>query len=151
MKSLNVIKTIFPGVIIVILLFGACSKDNPAEPKKDPSFIGNWDIYSSSWTTPTETGTYNKTQLDSLGLVWRVKLKTDGAAQQITNISGELLTMPGTWTSSGKKLYITWTAPNGVKATLNYDFAVANDILSLSWTYAGGENRMTAEYVRVEG
>ncbi|MBN2413271.1 hypothetical protein JXQ31_16450 [candidate division KSB1 bacterium] len=151
MKNVKFFKPALSGVIIVLLLLSACSKDNPVEPKKEPDFIGNWDIYSVSWTTPAETGTYNKSQLDSLGLVWKLKLKTDGAAEQITNIDGPLLTLPGTWTSSGNKLYIAWTGPTGGKATINYDFSVVNNILSLSWTYAGGANKTTAEYVRIEG
>jgi hypothetical protein len=105
-------------VFIFALLSGGCSKDeNPTEAKNDLALVGYWELTEMSSEDQGVIDTLTESQIDSMGLVWTLKIEDDGTIEQTTNMSGPLVTMPGTWSTSANQLTTILTGPTGAPPT----------------------------------
>jgi len=144
-----------PKICIVIILslfafwlfLSSCENDNPTKPKDDMKLAGTWAISKMSSEYEGETISYTKSQLDSMGFVWILKMEENGTMEQTTNISGPLLTFPGTWSTSAEKLSLTLTAHTGDVGTMVYEYAIDGNILKLSWELPAG-TKFYAEFTK---
>ncbi len=100
-----------------------------------------------AWEYDGTTGSYTQSQLDSIGLIWTLKLEEDGSAEQITNISGELINMPGTWETDAGKLTLILTGPSGGTSPMEYEYALSENLLKLNWQLPAG-TKFNAEFTR---
>ena len=123
---------------ISIILTGCKDEKNPAGPEIDKSVTGTWSVSYWSWESQGQTGSYNKTQLDSIGIIWVLEFEEDASVTQTTNISGPLIAMPGTWETSGNQLSMTLTVPSGGEGTMVYEYALIDNKLNLSWQNESG-------------
>ena len=140
------------GIIVCMVLFsvfsGSCCKDEgPTEPANDMALVGNWKLTKMSSEYQGETETFTESQLDSLGLVWKYEIEDDGTIEQTTNISGTLITMPGTWETSANKLTMILTEPGGGTGTLVYEYLIIGNILKLDWDIPAG-TKFYAEFTK---
>ncbi|MCF7810416.1 hypothetical protein K9N50_05465 [bacterium] len=133
--------------IVSLLSIGCSEDDNPSGPQHDMALVGEWDV--THWVTYVEGDTviYTESQIDSMNLIWTLTMDDDGSVEQITNISGPLLTMPGTWETSQNQLSLTLTRPTGGVSTLVYDYEVDENLLTLDWQLPAG-TKMTAEFTK---
>jgi len=138
MDELRILKRIVVSILIgIILIF--CKDNNSTEPQYDSNLVGNWKVSSMSWEGPTESGSYDQRQLDSVGVIWNLNFMSDNTAEQITNLSGPTITQPGTWTNSGNKLSLNLKVPNSDEAgTMDYTYIVENNLLKLNWLLGDG-------------
>jgi hypothetical protein len=135
-------------VVLCSLLVGCGSDDNsPTTPSRDMELVGDWKVTMMSTEYDGESETYTESQLDSLGIVWTLGIEDDGAIEQTTNLSGPMLTMPGTWETSANQLTLMLTGPTGEPSTLVYDYDIDGDILALEWAI-GTETECYAEFTR---
>jgi hypothetical protein len=110
-------------VFIFALLSGGCSKDeNPTEAKNDLALVGYWELTKMSSEYQGVTDTLTESQIDSMGLVWTLKI----------------VTMSGTWSTSANQLTMTLTGPTGETVTLVYEYAIDGNILKLNWEIPAG-------------
>ena len=143
-------KTIFIAMLCLLvftLFFSACEKDSPTKPKEEVTLVGTWKVSKMSWTSSSESGTYTESQLDSMGLVLTYKLKEDSTMELITNIDGPLMTLTGTWSTSGNQLTMTSKGPNGEIGTLVNEYAIDGNILKLNWQISAG-TKYYAEFTK---
>ena len=143
-------KTIFAAMqclLVYALFFIACGKDSPTKPNDDQMLVGSWDVSKMISEYGGEIDTLTASQLDSMGLVWTLKMNEDGTAEQTTNLSGPLLTFPGTWSVSANKLTLNLIGPNGENGKMVYEFAVDGNILKLSWELLAGA-KLYAEFTK---
>jgi hypothetical protein len=94
-----------------------------------------------------EVETLTESQLDSLGIVWTLVIQDDGTAEQITNLSGPMITMPGTWETSANHLTLELIGPSGDPTTMVYDYDIDGEILALEGTI-GIDTENYAEFTR---
>ena len=142
-------------VIVIILcmaLFsvfsGSCSKDkSPTGPEGDIALVGNWKVTLMSSEYQGVTVTYTESQLDSMGMVWTFEIKDDSTIEQTTNMSGPLVTMPGTWSTSSNQLTMILIGPSGEPGTLVYEYEIDDNILKLDWELSGG-TKLYAEFTK---
>jgi len=126
---------IFMCMAIGSLLVGCGNDDSgPTGPALDLGLVGDWKV--TEWTTEIdgEAETLTESQLDSLGIVWTLSMEDDGTAEQITNLSGPMITMPGTWETSSNQLTLELIGPSDDPTTMVYDYNLDGDILALEWT-----------------
>jgi hypothetical protein len=116
------------------------------EPENE-TLTGKWKLSKMSWENQSESGLYSQKQLDSIGVIWEFEFFSDGKITQTTNLSGPLVTFPGTWSVAGNQLTLTLTNPydNNSTGILNYDFSVSETTLKLNWTISGG-TKYVAEF-----
>ncbi|MBC8186025.1 lipocalin family protein [candidate division KSB1 bacterium] len=133
--------------LLFTLFFSACEKDSPTKPKDDMSLVGTWDVSLMGYEHQAETITYTESQLDSMGIIWTLKFEEDGTAEQTTNMSGPLVTFPGTWSTSGENLTMILTATSGETATLVYKYAIDGNILKINWSIPAG-TEFEAEFTK---
>ena len=127
---------------------GGCSKsESPTEPKSDMALVGNWKLTKMSSEYQGETETLTESQLDSMGMVWTFKIENDGTIDQTTNISGPIVTMPGTWSTSTNQLTMSLTGPSGEIGTLVYEYVIDGNILKLNWELPAG-TKFYAEFTK---
>ena len=109
--------------------------------------VGDWKV--TTWTTVVdgEAETLSESQLDSLGIAWTLGTEDDGTAEQITNLSGPMITMPGTWETSANQLTLELIGPSGDPTAMVYDYNVDGEILALEWTI-GIDTENHAEFTR---
>ena len=138
--SNNVLITVTISLLCLFLfIICACSEDeNPVESKNDKALVGNWKLTKMRSEYQGVSETLTEDQLDSLGLVWTIKLEDDGTVDQSTNMSGPLATMPGSWITSANKLSLTLTGPSSDTSTIVYEYSVDGEILKLSWQLPAG-------------
>ena len=126
-------------ILLLAISFMCCKDDNPTEPQYDSSLVGNWKVSSMSWDGPTESGNYDQSQLDSVGVIWNLNFKLDNTAEQITNLSGATITQAGTWINSGNMLTLNLKAPTSDQiGTIKYVYIIDGDLLKLNWTLGDG-------------
>ena len=94
-----------------------------------------------------ETETFTESQLDSMGLIWNLKIENDGTAEQITNISGPTLTMPGTWSTTANQLTLVLMTPSGESGKMVYEYLIDGNILILNWEIPAG-TKFNAEFTK---
>ncbi len=127
---------------------GGCSRsESPTEPKSDMALVGNWKLTKMSSEYQGETETLTESQLDSMGMVWTFKIENDGTIDQTTNISGPIVTMPGTWSTSTNQLTMSLTGPSGEIGTLVYEYVIDGNILKLNWELPAG-TKFYAEFTK---
>ena len=135
-------KTFFKIIVIAItfMLFfsltSCSSDDNPTEPKSNTELIGRWKVSKMSWSTPSESGSYNQTQLDSLGFIWHLTFSSDKTAEQMTNIDGPTITQQCTWSTNGDVLTVTLKEPSN--GSIDFKYIVVNNMLTLDWSIPSG-------------
>jgi len=120
---------------IFSLLVGCGDDDSsPTEPTRDMELVGDWKV--TTWTTVAdgEAVTLSESQLDSLGIAWTLGIEENGTVEQITNISGPMLTMTGTWETSGNHLTLELIGPSDDPTAMVYDYNIDGDTLALEWT-----------------
>ena len=148
MSNRHVIQVVYVFTLVVVLLSGGCSKsENPTEPQIDKALVGNWKLTEMSSEIEGVVETFTESLLDSMGLVWTLKMEDDGSIVQITNISGILETMPGTWKTSSNQLTLTLNSPGGGKSTIVYDYVIDGNILKLNWDLTAG-TKFYSEFTR---
>ncbi|HAP34790.1 MAG TPA: hypothetical protein DCQ28_02170 [Bacteroidetes bacterium] len=139
MGLLRVFKVVVLFAFFFPLLLWRCSKENnPAEPQSTNPLAGNWKITKMISEYQGMSETLTESQLDSMGLVWTFKIENDGSIQQTTNISGQLITMPGTCSTSGTQLTMILKGPTGENGTIVYDYVIEGNILKLHWGIQSG-------------
>ena len=97
-------------------------------------------ISKISWKCPNEIVTYTESQLDSMGIVWTFKIEDDGTVEWTSNISGTLVTISCTWSTSANKLTITPKEFNYEVGPMTFNYAVEENILKLNWEREGGKH-----------
>ena len=125
-------------MVLLFSIFAGCNKDSPTKPEEATDLVGTWDLIKMSSEYQGEKETITESQIDSIGLVWTLKIRADGSVEQITNMSGPLLTFPGSWKSSSDHFELTLTAPTGEIGTLEFKFTVNKNILQLYWKLPAG-------------
>jgi len=133
----------------LFIFFIYCNDDKLTEPENESSFVGNWKVSSMSWDGPNESGSYDISQLDSLGVIWKLNIESDKSVEQITNLSGPITTQPGSWSTDGNKLTLSLKSPVSEEmGTMIYQYYVENNILKLEWTIASGSIYYSAEFTK---
>ena len=129
------------GLIAILLFFlvflFSCS-DNSTEPEEISPLVGTWDLSKMTSILEGVAETYDATQLEEMNLIWTLKFQEDHTAEQITNISGPLLTVPGTWSTSENQLTLVYEGPTGSTGTMIYDYTLDENILELNWQLPAG-------------
>ena len=134
-------------VIFLSLLIGACEDDGPTQPKRDMELVGTWKLTKMSSEYEGVTETFTEDQLDSMGVVWTLKIEDDGTMEQITNISGPLVTSPGTWSTSVDQLTMILIGPTGEPGTIVFEYVIDGNILKLHWGILAG-TKLDAEFTK---
>ena len=62
-------------------------------------------------------------------------------------MSGPLVTMPGTWSTSSNQLTMILIGPSGEPGTLVYEYEIDDNILKLDWELSGG-TKLYAEFTK---
>ena len=138
---MNKLRTIILTGICMMLLSvfsESCKKEDDPQPTNDMALVGNWDISKMTSEFQGVTEVLTQHQLDSIGLIWTFKIKNDDTIEQITNMDGSLVTMPGTWSTSSNQLTMILTASSGGSGTLVYDYVINGNILKLNWELQSG-------------
>ena len=134
---MNTLKLVNAAILCMVLFsfFSVgCDKDkSPTKPSNDMALVGTWKVTKMSWTNPGSSGTYTESQLDAMGIVWTFKIEDDGTAEWTTNISGTLVTMPSTWSTSANQLTMTSKGPNDEVGSITFKYAIEGNILKLNW------------------
>ncbi|MCK4559273.1 MAG: lipocalin family protein [Calditrichia bacterium] len=148
MSNFRVIKVAILFALIFSFLSGGCSKDeNPTEAKNDLALVGYWELTKMSSEYQGVADTLTESQIDSMGLVWTLKIEDDGTIEQTTNMSGPLVTMSGTWSTSANQLTTILTGPTGGTGTVVYEYAIDENILKLNWEIPAG-TKFYAEFIK---
>ena len=82
-----------------------------------------------------------------MGMVWTFRFEGDGSMEQVTNIGGPLITMPGTWNTSTDQLTMTLTGPTGGQGQMAYQYSIDENILELIWSLPAGPD-FVAEFTK---
>ncbi len=140
-------KLFYVTLTVFMLFYFGCSKDkSPTEPESDMELVGNWKLTKTISEYQGETETFTESQLDSMGLVWTYKIEDDGTIELTTNISGTLLTLPDTWSTSENQLTMILIGPTGKPGTLVYEYVIDGNILKL-WELPAG-TKSYAEFTK---
>ncbi len=134
------------SLFFILTIFCSCS-DNSTEADEINSLVGTWDVSKMTSIFEGVTETYDSSQLAQMELVWTLKFLEDNTAEQITNISGPLLTMPGTWSTSDDQLTLALLGPTGTTGTIVYEYTVDEDLLELNWNMPNGRENI-AEFTK---
>ena len=118
-----------------LLLF--CNK-NPAETGESSTLPGTWSLSKITSIYEGITDTITQSQLDSIGLIWTLIFKKNGSAEQLTNISRDLINMQGTWETKNSKLILIFIAHSGETGTMEYEYVLSDDFLNLNWQLQAG-------------
>ena len=124
-------------VIVILLLaivFMCCKDDNPTEPNYNTALVGSWKISAMNWCNQGKEGSYNQAQLDSVGMVWNLTLKSDKTVEQTSNYCCVLSTHTGTWSATENDLTLKLKALNSDEVeTMSYRFVIEGSKLVLDW------------------
>ena len=139
MNNYKLAVTVLTFIILSSLFTVSCSKDDsPTEPQNDMALVGDWELSLMRSIEAADTTILDQSELDSMGLIWNLEFKDDLTMEQVTNMSGPIVTMPGTWETSGNQLSITLTGPSDETSTLTYAYAVDGNLMSLDWQLPSG-------------
>ena len=148
MNNIQAIKTAILLICFISLFSGGCDKDKDSENiKSDMTLVGTWKLTKMVSEYQGETETFTESQLDSMGLIWNLKIENDGTAEQITNISGPTLTMPGTWSTTANQLTLVLMTPSGESGKMVYEYLIDGNILILNWEIPAG-TKFNAEFTK---
>ena len=148
MSNFRVIKVAILFALFFSLLSEGCKKDNnPIQSQSEMPLVGNWKLTKMISEYQGMSETLTESQLDSMGLVWTFKVENDGSIQQTTNISGQLITMTGKWSTSRTQLTIILKGPTGEYGTIVYDYVIEGNILKLHWEIQAG-TKYYAEFTK---
>jgi len=147
MINLRLLLSILCMAIIPLLSTGCGDDDNPTGSQHDMALVGEWDLTNMISYVEGDTVIYNEALIDSMNMIWTLIMEDDGSIEQITNISGPLLTMPGTWETSANQLSLALTGPTGGVSTLVYDYAVDENVMTLDWQLSAG-TEFSAEFTK---
>jgi hypothetical protein len=133
-------KEVAISLLFMILLFFllCCKKEESQADENDMRLVGQWEITRMTTIYLGETEITTESQLDSIGIVWRYEFDNDNTVKLTTNISGPIVTMPGTWSTSLDQLTLILTDPTGSPATLIYEYFIGGNILKLDWEIPSG-------------
>jgi len=145
-KAKTIIVPILSALIFLLILI-ACEDNSPAKTEDDLGLVGSWEVTKMSSEYQGETVTYTESQLDSIGLIWTLDIEEPGTVVQTTNMSSPIVSMPGTWKTSGNKLTLNLTAPNGEVGEMVYQYAIDGNILKLNWKMPVG-TELYAEFTK---
>lgn len=139
--------------LLTILLFFltvvfSCS-DNSTGPADSNPLVGTWNISTMITIYEGEIETFNESQLKEIGVIWTLIIKDDDTIEQITNLSGPLITMPGTWSASENQIVIILKGPTGTSGTMVYNYKIEDDILNLNWQIPAG-TEFFAEFTKIK-
>ena len=128
------------ALIVLSLLFIRCSDDeNPTEPNYNDELVGSWSVDKISWVGQSENGSFDSKQLDSLGTVWILELKSDKTVEQTSNYCCALSTRSGNWCCSDVTLTLELKIPNSEQVeTIDYKFVLQEGKLVLDWRSSSG-------------
>ena len=141
MNNLRLVNVVILCMVLFSFLSVGCDKDkSPTKPSNDMALVGTWKLTKLSWTNPGSSGTYTESQLDSMGIVWTFKIEDDGTVEWTSNISGTLVTMPGTWSTSANQLTMTLKGPNDEVGSITFKYAIEGNKLKLDWEMHGTKN-----------
>jgi len=137
-------------IVLSFLFFEGCNNDkNPVNSDEDLTLLGIWEVNLMSSEFEDVTDVISRSQLDSIGIIWTLEFEDDHSAIQITNMSGPLISMAGTWENKDTELLITLTGPSGSQSTLTYEYFCDDSMLSLEWQMNNDRN-FHAEFIPVE-
>ncbi len=135
LKLLNIVVALF----VVGIIFVSCQDDTPTEVDYETALIGNWSLVKIRWEGQTDKGSYDKMQLDSLGTVWTIRLKSDKTVEQTTNYCCALTNFTGFWYATQYELTLKLKASNSSDTkTITYQFVIENGKLILNWQLTSG-------------
>jgi hypothetical protein len=141
-KPSQLIKSALLIVFLFSVLFMSCKKDDdPAgdfPPQDIPPLAGTWEITKMTFTFQGVTEVMTEAQLDSLGIIWIYLFDKDYTMELTTNISGPVVMMPGTWSTTGDQLTTIVTAPDGSPGTVVYKYTITGNLLTLKWDIPSG-------------
>lgn len=134
-KFLNIIKVIF----LLAIVFVGCKNDNPTEANYETALVGNWNLNKIRWEGQDEKGSYDRGQLDSLGTIWTLTLKSDKTVKQTTNYCCALTDYSGSWSATKYELTLKLKASdsNEIKTKV-YEFVIENSKLIINWQLKSG-------------
>ena len=147
MDKLNKIKLVLLCLSSFLVFFISCEKDNPTEPNENANIIGIWEISKVTTVYQGETVIYSKEEIEVMGLIWTLTFKADNTMEQTTNISGPLVTFPGTWSTSEGNLTMILTPTSGETASIVYEYGINDNILQLNWCMPNG-TELEAEFTK---
>lgn len=140
MNNLRLVNVVILCMVLFSFLSVGCDKDkSPTKPSNDMALVGTWKLTKSSWTNPGSSGTYTESQLNSMGIVWTFTIEDDGTFEWTTNISGTLVTISGTWSTSANQLTWTLKGPNDEVVPMTFYYAIEGNILKLYWEREGAK------------
>jgi hypothetical protein len=136
------VKVFWVLLMLLPFIFYSCNKDDGEDEenstRSDVRLVGLWQITKMTTIYQGETEILTQSQLDSLGIVWKYLFANDNSVELTTNISGPVITMPGTWSTSPNQLTLILTGPTGAPATLIYEYLIEGILLKLDWEIPGG-------------
>ncbi|MBN1791503.1 MAG: lipocalin family protein [Bacteroidales bacterium] len=136
-------------LVVLSLITISCDKEEDnTYPARDMALVGLWKITASTAIYQGDTISYSERQLDSLDVVWIFKIKDNGTIEQTTNMSGPLVTFPGTWKTAADQLTMTLTGPDGDLGTLTYEYAIDGNLLMLQWALPNGGTKYCAGFTK---
>ena len=148
MGDLRALKAAVLFVLILSLFSGGCGKDEtPAGPASDTALVGNWKLTQTFSEYQGAVESLTESQLDSMDVVWTLRIENNGTVEQTTNLSGSLATMPGTWSASANQLTLVLTHPSGERGRLVYEYIIAGNRLKLNWAMPTGA-KLSAEFAK---
>jgi len=113
--------------MITLFFMGLLSVSNA----QDTDLIGTWNIIEFTMTNEDNVNKMNENNLNEKQFIWDLILLEDGSMTQTSNMrTGETETQEGSWKVSNGKLILALKF-NERDITLEYDYEVTNDILSL--------------------
>ena len=125
-------------LVVIILLsatvFMCCKDDNPTEPNYNTALVGSWSISAMNWCNQGKEGNYNQAQLDSIGIIWNLTLRSDKTGEQTSNYCCALSTHTGTWSATEYDLTLKLKDLNSDEVvTTAYRFVIDGNKLVLDW------------------
>ena len=132
-KSLRMVVVI----LLLAIVFICCKDDNPTEPNYNTALVGSWKISAMNWCNQGKEGSYSQAQLDSVGIVWNLTLRSDKTVEQTSNYCCALSTHTGTWSATEYKFSLMLKDLNSDEVvTTVYWFVIEGNKLVLDWRSA---------------
>ena len=137
-KSLIFLSTLF--IALYYLMSASCSKDeNPTSPDSDKTVVGDWKLTTIISEYQGVKDTLTESQINTMGLIWTMKINNDGTVEQVTNLGDSLVTIPGTWRVLANQLTFTFTVPtSGETSSMTYEYTRDGNLLKLKWQIQSG-------------
>ncbi|VAX28836.1 hypothetical protein MNBD_IGNAVI01-2121 [hydrothermal vent metagenome] len=134
-KLLNIVIVVF----LLAIIFVGCKDDNPTDANYDTALVGSWNVDKIRWEGQSEKGSYDRGQLDSLGTIWTMTLKSDKTVEMTTNYCCALTDYSGSWSATKYELTLKLKASNSSEVKVEvYQFVVENARLIINWQLKSG-------------